>query len=78
MPEQEELEGATYGNWKDFWEKFLEEKRKKIEKDEEERKDRIERTKRGEKSWELVSTCRDIIEELKSTSWIRNKQMRKE
>ena len=41
MPEQEELEGATYGNWqdgefmeKDFWEKFLEEKRKRIEKDE--------------------------------------------
>ena len=51
---------------------------KRIEKEEKERIDRIERAKRGEKSWELVRTCRDIIEEIKSTSWIRNKEMRKE
>ena len=37
----------------------------RIETEEKERNERIERAKRGEQSWELARTCTDIIEEIK-------------
>ena len=62
----------------DFWDKYLEERRKRIEKEEKDRNDRIDRARRGAQSWELARNCRDIIEEIKTNSWQRNKEMRKE
>ena len=80
-----EQEGATYGSWqtgefmeKDFWDKFLEERKERLEKEEKERKERQERAKREEKSWELARWCKKTIEETKSESWFKNKEIRKE
>ena len=75
-PRYNAQEGATYGSWQngefmdeDFWDKYLEERRKRIEKEEKNRNDRIDRARRGAQSWELARNCRDIIEEIKTNSW---------
>ena len=51
---------VIYGEWQegkfmeeDFWEKYLEKRRQEIEEEEENRRNRIEKANREEKSWEL-------------------------
>ena len=62
----------------DFWDKFIEEKRQRMEKEEKEKNERLERARREEKSWELARICKSEIEEMKKDSWFRNKEVRKE
>ena len=62
----------------DFWEKHLEKRRKEIEEEERIRKERLERAKREEKSWELAREIRKLIEETNGNSWFRDKELRKE
>ena len=38
----------------------------------------MEKAKRQEKSWELIRVVRDYIEEVKSNSWFKNKEIRRE
>ena len=84
-PNNKEQEGAIYGEWQDgefmeedFWIKYLEERRSRIEKEEKEKSERLERAGRQEKSWDLARWCKTCIEETKSESWFRNKEIRKE
>ena len=44
-----------------FWEKYLEEKRNRIEEEEKTRMERIERAKKEEESWKLARMCRVFI-----------------
>ena len=61
-----------------FWDKYLQEKRKKIEEEEKTRSERIERAKKEEESWKLARICKVFIEEVKTNSWYKNKEIRRE
>ena len=78
-------DGVRWGEWEkgewmeeDFWDKYIAERTKKLEEEERKRQERIEKAKREEKCWELARVTRDFIEECKTNSWIKNKEMRVE
>ena len=68
------------GGWmeKDFWDKYLEKREENMKVEEEARRKRIEKARRQEKSWELIRVVRDYIEEVKTNSWFKNKEIRRE
>ena len=61
----------------DFWDKYLAKRSSEMEAAEEERRKRLEKAKRQERSWELMRVIRDYIEEVKANSWFRNKEIRR-
>ena len=71
---------TRYGEWEegsfmeeDFWDKYLEKRRKESEEEEKERKERIEKARKEEKSWELARVLKQMTEESKSNSWYKDK-----